>query len=919
MTGTSGDSVRMDDVERLLERVLALPECERPDYLERECAGNSSLLVEVESLARAAESAGEFLQGSRESRSCARKRLSELLQRIEPPSVGTRLGDYELIEEFGRGGCGVVYRARQIDPPREVALKVLRPTGPFQADLERFRFELRILARMDHPSIARLLEAGRGPQGQLYIAMELIRGDSIVSYCDAKRLTVDERLRLLVLVCNAVTSAHEKQVIHLDIKPSNVLVTEYDGAAVPKVIDFGIAHVLAEAESEGQGVHGGGTPAYMSPEQAQRVRGSVGPVADVYGLGGLLYSLLVGTPPRRHELPHPVNGPSQLSRFGPLVPPSRAADGSDPNAHTVAANRRLGIVDLERVLRGDLDAIAEKALRIDPADRYASARALGADLERYLGNLPTSVGSRHWLYRLRLFTRRRRSAIAVASVVLLLLSMGIVGTAMGFFEAHRSNTRESQAKERIRWSTARAENDERQKLAAAKIAREMTQVPRRSERDYDVIRHSFENELGKQGAQEALQRLASGLWDDGRTDEAVSALQSLYYSERDATGDCSERTLFVAVQLGSALLSDGRTTDAVEFLEGAYDAALAAQGWTTEGMLQVLEMLAPAYHAVGEHAAAVDTMRGIHERRREDASPFDPEVMFCRLQLGVSLGLAGLHDESLGELEATVDEYTESLGPFDRRTCFAESALALQRARMGDLNGGIELARRIGAREVANFGERAPEALDTKFLLSCLLRDSGEVEESLELLKEVCLARQQTLPQGHRQMRMCFQSWGEYLHTLGRAAEAVQVWEVLLRQQDDIPEAPALDRAYWLALEGSDLVTLGAFDRAEPLLAESLVIREAYVPDGWITANSRALLGRALLGQGKLEQASLLLGSGCEAIFARLPTIPVSAHSGICCSMSDYARLCDHNKRTDEADLWRDRIRRLCARAEGPR
>lgn len=357
-------------------------------------------------------------------------------QHEEPPSAdeGTWIGRYRLRSVLGEGGFGTVHLAEQHEPvQRLVALKVLRPGMDSAQVIARFALEREAMARMSHPNIAQIYDAGTTANGLPFFAMEYVDGASLVPYCDRRHLPLTDRLRLFVQVCRGVHHAHQKGVLHRDLKPSNVLVATVDGAPVPKIIDFGIAKALAGHELAPTGsqttLEGRclGTPGYMSPEQADLAGGQVDVRTDVYALGILLYELLTG------RLPH---DPSALPQQGLLsylqqvrdVEPVRPSTTATSVAPAAAATRGVTAPALRRRLRGDLDWITLQALERDPARRYQSAADLAADLERHLRHEPVLAGPPGIAYRLRKFGRRHRTVAASGVAIVLALVVGLLAT-----------------------------------------------------------------------------------------------------------------------------------------------------------------------------------------------------------------------------------------------------------------------------------------------------------------------------------------------------------------------------------------------------------------------------------------------------------------------------------------------------------
>ena len=375
-----------------------------------------------------------------------------------PPAAGMaevfdhpeRLGPYRILQPLGEGGMGVVYEAEQTAPVRRrVALKILKVGMDTKEVVARFEVERQALAVMSHPGIAKVLDAGVSEEGRPYFAMELVRGLPITEYCDAHRLGTRERLALFLPVCHAVQHAHQKGVIHRDLKPSNVMVTEVDGRPEPKVIDFGIAKAMGQHLTDrtlvttfGQAM---GTPAYMSPEQAEMAGLDVDTRADIYSLGVLLYELLVGELPVD---PTEVGLPGFIAQLvlgetDPPTPSARVATLSAHRAH-IEASRQTDLHSLRRQLKGDLDWIVMKAMAKDRGHRYETANGLAMDLQRYLADEPVVARPPSARYRMAKFVRRNRAGVVAAAVVTLAILGGAAATTVGFVRASRAEARARQ-------------------------------------------------------------------------------------------------------------------------------------------------------------------------------------------------------------------------------------------------------------------------------------------------------------------------------------------------------------------------------------------------------------------------------------------------------------------------------------------
>jgi WD40 repeat protein/serine/threonine protein kinase len=394
-----------------------------------------------------------------------RRRVEELLaaepkvsQFLESPAIGfvpmageespcTVIGPYKLLERIGEGGMGVVYVAEQTQPMRrKVALKIIKPGMDTKQVIARFEAERQTLAMMDHPNIAKVHDAGATESGRPYFVMELVRGIPITEYCDREKLSIPERLELFVLVCRAAQHAHQKGIIHRDLKPSNILVAVIDGAAMPKIIDFGVAKATGSSLTErtlftafDQFI---GTPLYMSPEQAELFGVDVDTRSDIYSLGVLLYELLTGTTPFDAQTfrTAPFDEIRRIIREQEPPRPSTRLSGLGARLTTVSNQRRSDSRKLVDSVRGELDWVVMKCLEKDRTRRYETAYGLARDLMRYLADQPVEACPPSLRYRFTKYARRNRALLAMATVVSLAL---IAGTTISTWQAIRATGAET--------------------------------------------------------------------------------------------------------------------------------------------------------------------------------------------------------------------------------------------------------------------------------------------------------------------------------------------------------------------------------------------------------------------------------------------------------------------------------------------
>ena len=427
------DEAAIFDIARQIEA----PEA-RHQFIQVACGEDRDLRARVEALLRVNDEQGTFLDSPVAS-------LQGAINATFSEGVGTLIGPYKLIEQIGEGGFGVVFMAEQQHPiRRRVALKVLKAGMDTRQVVARFQAERQALALMEHAGIARVLDGGEAPSGRPYFVMELVKGIPITRFCDEHQLAPRERLALFVDVCKAVQHAHQKGIIHRDLKPTNVLVAAYDGKPVPKVIDFGVAKALGQQLTERTLVTGFGsivgTLEYMSPEQAEFNAMDVDTRADIYSLGVLLYELLTGTTPLSSERLK-LAAMSEVLRLireeEPPRPSTRLSDSRDSLA-SISAQRRLEPASLTKQVRGELDWIVMKALEKDRNRRYETANGLARDIDRYLNDQPVEASSPGTAYRLRKFVRRNRGPVLAASLLLVALAGGVVGTTIGLVRAEQA-------------------------------------------------------------------------------------------------------------------------------------------------------------------------------------------------------------------------------------------------------------------------------------------------------------------------------------------------------------------------------------------------------------------------------------------------------------------------------------------------
>ncbi|HEX4264230.1 MAG TPA: serine/threonine-protein kinase [Verrucomicrobiae bacterium] len=445
-------SVGTDKEQLLFAAALPITDSgERESFLKTASAGDAGLCLRVTEMLAEHDRSEHFFSECVYSLSLDDADLSEApkVENNKPvvgEMAGMRIGRYRLLRQLGEGGCGVVYLAEQEEPVRRrVAFKLIKLGMDTKNVIARFDAERQALAMMDHPNIAKVLDGGATESGRPYFVLELVQGVKITTYCDDQKLTASQRLKLFIQVCQAIQHAHQKGVIHRDIKPSNILVATHDGLPVPKVIDFGIAKAIegrlpddTNFTADGQVV---GTPAYMSPEQAEMSDLDVDTRSDIYSLGVLLYELLTGrTPFGQKELVQ--SGLDEMRRTlrekEPQRPSTMLTGLTNTDLAVTAKQRQLEPPKLIKSLKGDLDWIVMKALEKERQRRYETANALAMDVRRYLNNEPILARPPSQFYRLQKLIQRNKVIWACGLVVALTLIAGLEVSTSFFFEERQA-------------------------------------------------------------------------------------------------------------------------------------------------------------------------------------------------------------------------------------------------------------------------------------------------------------------------------------------------------------------------------------------------------------------------------------------------------------------------------------------------
>ena len=575
------------------------------------------------------------------------------------------IGPYRILQLIGAGGMGLVYLAEQEVPVRRrVALKVIKVGMDTREVLARFETERQALAIMDHPNIAKVLDAGQSETDRPYFVMELVRGEPIARYCERHGLSVRQRLELFAPVCHAIQHAHHKGIIHRDLKPSNILVGVSDDQPVPKIIDFGIAKATSPALTARtlftrQGALLG-TPAYMSPEQAAMSGIDVDTRSDVYSLGAVLYELLTGVPPFDHGDLQKA-GFAEIQRILREEEPSRPSTkvrtlGPDSTCpRTTHTGKTHGLI---RTLRRDLDWIVLKAMAKDRTRRYGTADALAQDVVRYLRDEPVEAGPPSVAYRMRKLARRNRVTLVIAAAIL----FGIVGSSLGLFVAWRGSERQ---REEVEAALAETEEAKSESEAVTAFLVDMLASPDPAEKGRDVtVREVLDaaagtigDRLGDRPAVEARLRATMGQTYQalGLYDQSQSQLERSLEVRRRALGDSDPRTLDLMSELGVIYGMRGRYEAAEPLLVEVLETRRDVLG---EEHLQTLESvanLAVLYKHQRRFEEAEPLYRESFESWRQKAGLEHPKTLVCMNNLAVLYFTLGRYQDALPLYEQAIE------------------------------------------------------------------------------------------------------------------------------------------------------------------------------------------------------------------------------------------------------------------------
>lgn len=788
-----------DEVKRQFHAALELPSAEREDFFRRIEERDPGLAREVQSLVAAHESEGERFEEV-----VARERR-DVLSAAARSRLGLHCGPYELVRLIGEGGMGQVFLARRADATfrKEVAIKLVRQELGGDEILRRFRAERQLLAGLDHPGIARLVDGGATDDGVPYLVMEYVPGVPIDRFCDERGLELEERLALFRRVCEAVEAAHKSLVVHRDIKASNVLVTP---EGEPKLLDFGVAKILPGGEREETLVltRAEGAPLTLASAAPEQVSGGqITTATDTYALGLLLYRLLTGR--SAYEVPtSPIAEAVRVICERVPLPPSEAIP---ENGFAERWRRRL---------RGDLDNIVLKALRKDPGRRYSSVEQFAEDIRRHLSGLPVLARPDTLGYRAGKFVRRNAVAVAAGAVMILAVLGGLTATLWQARRAERERIKAERVSSFLQNTLSAADaswiGGARRAGADVKVSEALDQAAAQVHR-----------ELAAEPEVEAAVRRTLGqtYLSLAKFDAADAQLQEALRLFRQTTGESSDETASTRYWVGRLQVARGEFDAAVTTFEALLVARRRAAGAADEFMGEILNDLGLAYQARGDYSAALpllEEMVAIERRRVGEAHP----------RVAIPLNNLGLIHDRLGNLEKAERYYRESIASFARipgrelpESAFPRQSLGVMRIVQGNLPEAERLLRETAAIWTRGFGEDHPNTANSRVPLGTALFLQGDAAAGEQEIRSALARLERALPAGHPDLARAWTALGPILCATGRSVEGEDVLRRAVAARRKVLRAGDWRIAESVGALGGCLAREGRVREARDLLQES--------------------------------------------------------------------------------------------------
>lgn len=802
--------------------------------------------------------------------------------------TGARLGRYRIESLLGRGGMGEVYRAEQLEPVRRtVALKLLHGRRLDARHLAYFEIERQLLAQMKHPAIAQVYDAGTTPDGYPYFAMEFIEGEPLVRFCEQRRLPLRERLELFIRICEGVQHAHQKGVIHRDLKPGNILVSEVDGRALPRIIDFGIATAATRSLGAGaapDGLERAGTPDYMSPEQAGLEAGiEVDTRSDVYSLGVLLFELLAGRRPGVG-----LDTSAALHTAGTsLRPPWEQIATLAPGSVEARAGQ-LGVSrpQLRRLLRTELDWVVMKAMQRDRALRYPSAAALAEELRRFLEHRPLSAVPPTRRYVLGTYLRRHRVAVLATSAIALAVLAGLGLSLYGLQQA------------RVQRALAEQRSAELERVVAF-------QQSMLSGIDIEAMGIGLAGGLREQWSQSAPDQavayegllarssptdLARALVDRNILASALAAIERDFADQPRLAADLRESVAEVHVALGLYAQGEAGFADVATYREstlGAGDpATLRARGLQAAAMLdggrakeahalleatlanaralpadgaQHIELelrLSEAVGGMGDRPRSLAMQQALHARAVASLGESDPLSLRVLNNIGINLARTGDLPGGRALFETLYPLRVRVLGAEHEDTLGAMSNLAVMRVMSGDAEAAADLQRRLVDVQSRRLGKEHPTTLSQRGNLANMLQDLGQMDASEAMMREVLEARVRVLGTDSGDAMRSRLNLASLLARRDRFDEALALEDIVIEGRTRVLGPRHPDTAFILVNHAGTLNRAGRHAQALAVMAGALPLaRDVLGTRHPQMQSALAIQGESLVALGRGGQA----------------------------------------------------------------